>query len=94
MTARVVVLREGWTSQHAREERAETENDPVKRRATVRMVGPSRPAARHRQAAVESGRQESARVHGKSDRFDLSDSFHPARQGCDEPLDRVHPWNC
>jgi hypothetical protein len=53
MTARVVVLREGRTGQQAGKERAETEDDPVKRGATVRMVGISRPAAGQTRAVGE-----------------------------------------
>jgi hypothetical protein len=87
MAARVVVLRERSIRQHAGAKSAETEGNPEQRGAIVRIVGVSRSTARHRQAAGELRRQESARVHGKSDRFDLNDSFLPARQGCDAPFD-------
>ena len=93
MAARVVVLRQGRIGQHAEEERAETDGDPAKRGTAAGMVGTSRPTARQTQA-VESRRQEGIDVQGKSNRSDLSDSFLPARQGCDEAFDRVHPWNC
>ena len=78
MAARVVVLREGRAGQHEGEKSAETDGDPGKLCATVRMLGTSQPAARRTAAAGEFRREESAKVHGKSDRFDLSDSFLPA----------------